>query len=170
MSKQALKNPTSPYMPDITYAIASPKVMRMPNTGVKLLTFLSNVQKLLVFRYLLVHWNDSCSNKELNNHWRRDDGGDSQFHEGASVGGKDDSYPVERVWAGGHSCAIEWDLRADKVDVEGHCCPHKFLVESGLKWEELPSLCSLWLLELFLWGVSSGLRIVFSFALKHLLL
>ena len=41
--------------------------------------------------------NEFCSSQELHDQARGDDGGDTQLHESSSVGGEDDSDPVEWI-------------------------------------------------------------------------
>ena len=59
----------------------------------------------------------------LHDEARRDDGGDAQLHQRATVGRQDDAHPVERVGrlAGGH--AVQWDLAAHQEDEQRHDGP-----------------------------------------------
>ena len=61
--------------------------------------------------------------KELHDHARSDDGGDTEFHERAAVRGEDDTHPVKGVCrVGGHD-TVERDLGADKENEERYGRP-----------------------------------------------
>lgn len=70
-----------------------------------------------------VNVNQVGASQKLHYHSRGDNGSDSEFHEGAPVGGEDDTHPVKRVrGVGGHD-TIEGDLGADQEYEEGYGGP-----------------------------------------------
>lgn len=62
-------------------------------------TLLSPAKEGAVFCERVVDLDETRSGEQLDDHAGGDDGGDAELHEGAAVGGEDDSHPVERVWA-----------------------------------------------------------------------
>lgn len=80
---------------------------------------MSTGEKGTVFFETEVDFDEVCASEELHDHARRDDRTYTQFHEGTTVGCKDDAHPIERVRrVGGHD-TVEWDLRADQENEEG---------------------------------------------------
>ena len=61
------------------------------------LTFLGSFVEGAVFLNALIDINDLCTSKELHNHTGSDDRANTEFHQSTSVGGEDDSHPVERI-------------------------------------------------------------------------
>jgi hypothetical protein len=61
--------------------------------------FLGGLEKLSVLLGAHLDVNDLGTRKELHDHGRGDDWGDTKLHKGSLVGGKDDSEPVKRVSA-----------------------------------------------------------------------
>ena len=67
-----------------------------------------------------VELDDSCADEELEDPSCGDDGGESEFHEGAFVGGEDDAHPVEGVAAFRAEDSVDGDLAADQVNEQGY--------------------------------------------------
>jgi hypothetical protein len=68
----------------------------------------------------------------LHDHTSSDDRGDTEFHQSTSVGGKDNSHPVERITSGGVGDTVEGDLAADKVDEEDGSGPEGTSLEGSV--------------------------------------
>ena len=80
------------------------------------LTFLCAAEESTVLLERKVDLNKVCTSEKLDDHARSDDGSDTELHECSTVGGENDTHPVERVsGVGGHD-AVERDLRADEED------------------------------------------------------
>ena len=90
---------------------------------------LGAVEQGLVVLCAQVDFNDLGSSKELHHQAGRDDGADTELHEGAAVGGKDDAHPVEGVGVLGVLDAVQRDLAADQEDEEGDHSPQHFVAE-----------------------------------------
>jgi len=69
-------------------------------------------------RVVHIQGNDAGSDQQLEDPACGDDGGESQLHEGAPVGGEYDPHPVEGVAALGPQHPVDGDLAADEVDEE----------------------------------------------------
>lgn len=63
----------------------------------RLLTFLGSVEERAILFETVVDLNEVGAGKELHEHARGDNGGDTQFHEGSTVGGEDSTHPVEGI-------------------------------------------------------------------------
>ena len=71
--------------------------------------------------------------EELHDHSRGDDGRDTELHEGSSVGGEDDTHPVERIGAVARDDTVERDLGRDQEDSEDDGGPHDTALEGHCK-------------------------------------
>jgi len=60
----------------------------------KELTFLSTAEQRAVLFEREIHINEVGTRKQLHDHSRSDDGGDSEFHKSSTVGSQDDTHPV----------------------------------------------------------------------------
>lgn len=74
--------------------------------------FLSTIKEFFLFSDVLINLDKFSSGEQLHNHGGGDDGGDTQLHKRTSVGGQDDSDPIERIWSGLLDNTVEWDLTA----------------------------------------------------------
>jgi hypothetical protein len=81
--------------------------------------FLCALEVVAVFLYALVDFDDLRPGQELHYHTGGDDRGDTQLHQGTTVGGKDDTHPVERVGPAPHLDAVQWNLTAHQEDEQG---------------------------------------------------
>ncbi|KAJ6440062.1 tRNA isopentenyltransferase [Purpureocillium lavendulum] len=70
--------------------------------------------------------------EELEDHARRDDGGDAQLHERTAVTGDDHAQPVQRVRVVRGDDAVQGHLAHDEEDEERQGRPHHLLVEGDL--------------------------------------
>jgi hypothetical protein len=96
------------------------------------LTLLGSIEKRAILLETVVDLNEVGASKELHEHARGDNRGDTEFHEGSTVGGEDSTHPVQRIRrVGGHD-SIQRDLRADQEDEEGDGSPENLLPERDL--------------------------------------
>ena len=101
-------------------------------TNKKKLTLLGSVEERTILLEAVVNLNEVGASEELHEHARGDNGGDTELHEGSTVGGKDSTHPVERVRrVGGHD-SVQGDLRANQEDEEGDSSPENLLPERDL--------------------------------------
>ena len=145
MAFPAPRESTSPYWPDQTVAKPSKRAITKPRT-IKdiskakfyyfLLTFLCTVEQSTVFLGVLVNFDELGSGKELHDHTTGNDRGDTEFHKGTSVRGKDDTHPVERITSDSLGNTIKGHLAADQVHKEDDSSPHS----SSLEWDKLDML------------------------------
>lgn len=94
---------------------------------------LSSFKEGFLSLVLLVDFKKLSTSKQLHNHTSSNDGGDTEFHKGSSVGGKNDSHPIEGITTSSLGDTIEWHLTADEVDEEDDTGPDG----SGLEGNEL---------------------------------
>ena len=82
------------------------------------LTFLCSVEECPVLGGV-TDLDDLGAGQQLHDEAGSDDGRDAQLHEGASVGGQDDTDPVEGIGRVGAHDAEEGDLAAHQEDEQG---------------------------------------------------
>ena len=83
---------------------------------------------------LCTYLNETSTRQHLHDHARCDDGRDAQFHNGATVGGQNDTHPVERVRRLGRLDAVDGDLAADEENEERNGSPEEFFAKGDLWW------------------------------------
>ena len=96
-------------------------------------------QQLAVGFDAIIDVDNLRSGKKLNHKAAGDDGADAELHAGASVGGHDDSRPVEWVASCIGLNTIERQLTADEENEERDSCVDCLL----LKWH--PPICFLYI-------------------------
>mmetsp|Transcript_29905 Transcript_29905/g.54997 ORF Transcript_29905/g.54997 Transcript_29905/m.54997 type:complete len:351 (+) Transcript_29905:815-1867(+) len=93
---------------------------------------LSSREQRSVLLHVVVHFNDTTSRQQLHDQPGGDNGRDTKFHEGTTVGSEDDTHPVEGIGGLGRLDTIDGDLTADKEDEECNCCPEDLFTEWDL--------------------------------------
>ena len=88
--------------------------MRKPRT----LAFLCTTEESPVLLERKVDLNQVRAGEELDDHARGDDGGNAKLHESTTVGGENDTHPVERVCRIRRHDTVKGDLGANKEDEE----------------------------------------------------
>lgn len=73
---------------------------------------------------VLVNVENVSADEELHNHACSDGGGNTEFHDGSSVGSQDDSQPVEGVRTSVGNDSVKRDLTCNKVDQDNDTSPH----------------------------------------------
>lgn len=74
---------------------------------------LSTIEQSTIFLIVLINVDDLGTGQELHNHTTSNDRGDTEFHESTSVGGKDNSHPVERITTNDFIYTVKGHLAAD---------------------------------------------------------
>mmetsp|Transcript_30829 Transcript_30829/g.66633 ORF Transcript_30829/g.66633 Transcript_30829/m.66633 type:complete len:351 (+) Transcript_30829:714-1766(+) len=85
-----------------------------------------------VLLHVVVYFDDTTSRQQLHDQPGSDDGGDTKFHEGTTVGGEDDTHPVEGIGRLGGLDTIDGDLTADKENEECNSRPEDLFTEWDL--------------------------------------
>jgi len=67
------------------------------NSAMRELTFLSALEQLAIFLVGLINGDDVGTGKQLHDETSGDDRGDTELHQGTTVGGQDDTHPIERI-------------------------------------------------------------------------
>ena len=67
--------------------------------------------------------------EELHDHSRGDDGRDAEFHEGTTIGGKDDTHPIKRIGAVTGDDTVKGNLGRDEENGEDNGSPHDSALE-----------------------------------------
>jgi hypothetical protein len=93
---------------------------------------LCTVEECSVLLDVVVDLNDSGSSEELHDKSRGDDGGNSEFHEGSTVGSEDHAHPVEWIRRFSSLHSVDWDLATYQEDEEGDGSPQKLFSEGNL--------------------------------------
>ena len=76
--------------------------------------------------------NQTCTSKHLHNHTGCNDRRDTQLHDGSTVGGQNDTHPVERIRGLGRLNTIDGDLATDKENKQSNGSPKKLLAKGDL--------------------------------------
>jgi hypothetical protein len=96
------------------------------------LTLLSGAEQDPILLQRKVHLYQLSPGQQLHDHSTRQDGRDSEFHQGSPITSQDDPHPVERVGrVRGHD-PVERYLGHDEKDEEGGRCPEGLVVEGDL--------------------------------------
>ena len=77
---------------------------------------LGSSKESAIFLDVVVYFNDTRAGKQLHDKTRRNNRTNAQFHESTSVGGENDTHPVERIRRLGRLDAVNGNLATDKED------------------------------------------------------
>lgn len=95
-------------------------------------TLLGGVVDGLFFLVTLINGEETRSREELHDETRGDDGGDTELHEGTTVGRHDDARPVPRIVFGARTDAVKGHLRAHQEDKQSDGGPQEFVFQGNL--------------------------------------
>ncbi len=90
---------------------------------------LGTTEKSAVLLEAEVDFDEVGTGEELHDHSRGDDGRDTEFHERTSVGGKNDTHPVQRIGAVTGDDTVKRDLRRYQKDGKDNGSPHDSALE-----------------------------------------
>jgi len=94
--------------------------------------FLGTREQGTIFLDVVVDLDDSGTGQKLHNQTRSDNGTNTKFHKGTTVGSHDDTHPVERITGLGRLDTIERDLAANQENEKDNGSPKKLLAEGNL--------------------------------------
>lgn len=126
--------PTLPYIPDRTYATASPRAIRIPSSfcapflrsrkrespllclcmythmyrSVEVRLKNLHLHEGTILTHIVVHLNDVWANQELHHKSSSDNWGDPQLHGSSTARGKNEAHPVLWISACGRVYSIQW--------------------------------------------------------------
>lgn len=92
-------------------------------------TLLSTTVQRAVLTQAKVYLDEVGARKQLNNHTRRHDGRNTEFHERTTVRRQNDTHPEERIRAITRHDAVQWNLRRYQVNGQDNGSPHDALLE-----------------------------------------